>query len=133
VTSRLAQIRIEAKSPISPVLWYAVLGAPAAWAVQFGVGYWVSQAKCSAAGEMWGISIDAWIVVLSAVAIPMALGAGLTAFGLFRGSGDDDNDDPPDGRNRFLAQVGMAVTPIFTFIMVLNLIGVLTYSHCPQG
>jgi hypothetical protein len=121
-------------SPVSPVIWFAVLGAPAAWGLQFGVGYWLSQAKCSPAGSMWGISLDAWIVILSAIAIPLAIGAGLTALALFRATGDADMDqDPPAGRNRFLAAVGLAVTPIFVGIMCLNLVGVLTYSHCPQG
>jgi hypothetical protein len=27
----------------------------------------------------------------------------------------------------------MAVTPLFLMIIALNLIGVLTYSNCPQG
>jgi hypothetical protein len=130
---RLADIRIESpRSPISPVLWYAVLGPPLAWGLQFGVGYWMSQAKCSPAGEMWGLSLDTWIIVLSVISIPAALGAGLVALGIFRAT-EGAGTAPPDGRNRFLAAIGMAVTPIFVFIMVLNLIGVLTYSHCPAG
>ncbi len=129
----LTDIRIEQpRSPVSPLLWYAVLGAPAAWALQFGVGYWVAQAKCSRAGAMWGISLDAWIIVLSAIAIPAALAAGLLSYALFR-STDGAGTEPPGGRNRFLAAVGMAVTPIFVGIMVLNLVGVLVYSYCPQG
>jgi heme/copper-type cytochrome/quinol oxidase subunit 2 len=126
-------IRLEApSSPVSPVLWFAVLGAPAAWALQFGVGYWISQAKCSPAGAMWGISIDAWIIVLSAIAIPVALGAGLVALAIFRAT-DDAGTAPPGGRNRFLAAMGMAVTPLFVAIMALNLAGALTYSNCPAG
>jgi hypothetical protein len=129
----LSNLRIEAtRSPTSPLLWYAVLGAPAAWAIQFGIGYWVSQAKCSPAGGMWGISIDAWIIVLSAIAIPLAAGAGLVAYRLFRAT-DGAGTEPPGGRNRFMAAIGMAVTPLFLMIIALNLIGVLTYSNCPQG
>jgi hypothetical protein len=129
----LADIRIEPpSSPISPLLWFAVLGAPAAWALQFGVGYWLSEAECSPAGVLWGISLDIWIVVLSAVCIPMALAAGLTALALFRGT-EGAGTAPPAGRNRFLAAIGMTVTPIFVGIMSLNLAGVLIYSHCPQG
>jgi len=129
----LANIRIEApSSPVSPVLWYAVLGAPFAWALQFGVGYWLSEAKCSPSGAMWGISLDAWIIVLSVIAIPVALGAGLVALALFKAT-DGAGTDPPGGRNRFLAAIGMSVTPIFVGIMALNLAGVLTYSYCPAG
>lgn len=119
-------------SPVSPIVWFAVLGAPGSWVFQFGVGYWLSQAKCSPAGVMWGIGLDAWIVILSAIAIPTALGAGLVAFLVFRAT-EGSGNEPPQGRNRFLATVGMAVTPIFVGIMAMNLAGVLTYSYCPQG
>ena len=109
-----------------------MLGSPAAWALQFGVSYWLTEAECSRAGAMWGISLDAWIIVLSAIAIPMALAAGLLSYAAVsldrrrrhRAAG---------GRNRFLAAVGMAVTPIFVGIMTLNLVGELVYSYCPQG
>jgi hypothetical protein len=120
------------RSPLSPIVWFAVLGAPGAWAIQFGVGYWLSQAKCSPAGAMWGIGLDTWIIVLSAIAIPTALAAGLTGFLVFHATQGSDNA-PPGGRNQFLATIGMAVTPIFVGIMALNLVGVLTYSGCPQG
>lgn len=129
----LADIRIEQpRSPVSPLLWFAVLGSPAAWALQFGVSYWLTEAECSRAGAMWGISLDAWIIVLSAIAIPMALAAGVLSYLLFR-STDGAGTAPPGGRNRFLAAVGMAVTPIFVGIMTLNLVGELIYSYCPQG
>jgi len=118
------------RSPLSPIVWFAVLGAPGAWALQFGVGYWLSEAKCSSAGAMWGIGLDTWIIVLSAIAIPTALAAGAVAYLVFRATEGSDNA-PPGGRNQFLATIGMAVTPIFVGIMALNLVGVLTYSHCP--
>ena len=127
----LSDFRIESpSSPVSPLLWFAVLGAPAAWALQFGVGYWVTQAKCSPAGAMWGISLQAWIIVLSVIAIPMAIAAGVVAYGLFRGT-EGAGTEPPGGRNRFLAVIGMAITPLFLAIMALNLVGVLVNSNCP--
>lgn len=127
----LSDFRISSpRSPVSPLLWFAVLGAPAAWALQFGVGYWVTQAKCSPAGGMWGISLEAWIIVLSVIAIPMAIAAGVVAYGLFRGT-EGAGTEPPGGRNRFLAVIGMAVTPLFLAIMALNLVGVLVNSNCP--
>ena len=52
--------RVPPTSPASLSLWYAVLGAPAAWVLQMGVGYWLSEAKCSPAGGPWGISLTIW-------------------------------------------------------------------------
>jgi hypothetical protein len=120
-------------SPSSPVLWYAVFGAPAAWALQFAVSYWVTEAKCSVAGERWGISVDAWVIVLTVFAVAMAGGGGLVALGLFRGTADEDLEgSPPGGRSRFFAAVGLAVTPIFLAIILLNGIGSVVQS-CTQS
>jgi hypothetical protein len=121
------------RSPASPLLWYAVLGAPAAWATQFGISYWVTEAKCSVAGGRWGISVDAWVIVLTALAAAIALGAGYSAGALFRATeGADIDADPPSGRTRFFAAVGLAIAPIFLAIILLNGIGEVIQS-CGQS
>jgi Na+/H+-dicarboxylate symporter len=120
-------------SAASPVLWYAVLGAPAAWVTQFGISYWVTEADCSVAGERWGISTDVWVVVLTAIALAVGLTAGWVALSLFRASREADlSDDPPAGRTHFFAWVGLAVTPLFLAIIILNCIGALTQG-CTQS
>ncbi len=121
------------QSSASPLLWYAVLGAPAAWVAQFGISYWVTEAKCSVAGERWGISVDAWAIVLTIVAVAVAVGAGVVSVGLFRATQDDHHESaPPGGRTRFFAAVGLAVTPIFLAIILLNGIGAVIQS-CSQS
>lgn len=127
-------MRIRApRSPVSPLLWYSVLGAPLAWAGQFAFAYWVTQAKCSVPGPRWGISLDAWAVVLTVIAATLAIGAGLVALALFRGTEQSDLDSPPpDGRTRFFGAVGMAVTPLFLAIIVLNGIGAIVHT-CGQS
>jgi hypothetical protein len=121
------------QSPASPLLWYAVLGAPVAWAAQFAISYWVTQAKCSVAGERWGISIDAWAIASTVAAVAVAAGAGLVALGLFRATRDDDLEGrPPGGRTRFFAAIGLAVMPIFLAIILLNGIGAVVQS-CGQS
>jgi hypothetical protein len=121
------------RSPASPVLWFAVLGAPAAWALQFGISYWITEAKCSEAGSRWGISVDAWVIVLTVLAVSVGLAAGWVALSLFRATGDAElSDDPPAGRTHFFAWIGLAVTPIFLAIIVLNLAGTLAHG-CGQS
>ena len=44
----------------SVLMWFGLLGAPAAWVVQFVFGYAVTEAACDAAGTKWGIPVDAW-------------------------------------------------------------------------
>ena len=121
------------RSPVSPLLWYSVLGAPAAWAAQFGISYWVTEAKCSVAGTRWGISVDAWVIALTVLAATIALGAGYVAVALFRATESADIDaDPPSGRTRFFAAVGLAIAPIFLAIILLNGIGEVIHS-CSQS
>jgi hypothetical protein len=121
------------QSPLSVPLWYAVLGAPAAWAGQFAISYWVTEAKCSVAGERWGISVDAWVIGLTVVAVAVAVGAGLVALSLFRATQDEDFEaGPPGGRTRFFGAIGMAVTPLFLAIIVLNGVGAVVQG-CGQS
>lgn len=119
--------------PASPLLWFSVLGAPVAWAAQFGIAYWVTQAKCSVAGGRWGISVDAWTIGLTVIAAATALGAGFVALRLFRATdGVELDSGPPGGRTRFFAAVGLAVMPIFLAIILLNGVGGLIHD-CGQS
>jgi hypothetical protein len=115
-------------------LWFAVLGAPAAWAFQFAAGYWVSQERCSPPGEGWGVAADVWAIALTVVAGAIALAAWLTAAALLRATAEAGVEDaPPPGRVRFLATVGLAVTPLFACIIAMNAVGVLVLSTCHQS
>jgi hypothetical protein len=126
------RIRVPS-SPTSPVLWYAVLGAPVAWGAQFAISYWVTEARCSIAGGRWGISVDAWVIVLTILAAAAAAGGWLIAFSLFRATSEDDVEGaPPGGRTRFMAAIGLAIAPIFLSIILLNGIGALV-QDCGQS
>ena len=124
--------RIPPSSPVSPVLWFAVLGAPLAYAVQIGVGYWLAEAECSPTGGMRGISLATWGLVVGAVAAAVALAAGLTALWLFRRAGDYKGA-PPDGRIAFLGVVGMTVSSLFLALILISAAGILTYHVCNQS
>lgn len=124
--------RIPPDSPVSPILWFAVLGAPGAYAMQLGVGYWLSQAQCSPTGGEWGIPLDAWAIVVTAVAALFAIAAGLTSIWLFRQPGDR-HDPPPRGRTAFLASVGMTNSVLFLALIAMTGAGVLVFHICNQS
>jgi hypothetical protein len=122
------------RSAASPVMWYAVVGAPLAWAAEFALGYWATQGACSVPGKSWDVRLNAWGIALMALAFVIALGAGLTAVALFRGTrGEDVEGSPPAGRVRFLATVGMTVTVLFTFIIVMTGLGIVILPNCHQS
>lgn len=124
--------RIPPESPVSPVLWFAVLGGPAAYCVQLGLGYWLAEAACSPTGGEWGISLSAWAIVVTAGAAAVAAGAGLTSLWLYRRTGDR-HEPPPAGRIAFLAAVGMAVSALFLALILMTGVGAVTFRVCNQS
>lgn len=122
------------RSPVSPIMWFAVLGAPFAWGVQFAVGYWLSQTGCSVPGREWSLDQNVWGVVLTVIAFCVAVTAGLMAVAMFRGTRDAEKDDaPPAGRVHFMAAVGMTVTALFVFIIVMTGLGIVILPDCHQS
>ncbi|HET9185968.1 MAG TPA: hypothetical protein VFN82_07450 [Solirubrobacterales bacterium] len=124
--------RIPPESAVSPVLWFAVLGAPGAYAVQLGLGYWLVEAACSPTGGQWGISLGTWAIVVTVLAAVAALGAGLTSLWLYRRTGDR-HEPPPAGRIAFLAAIGMTVSSLFFVLILMTGAGVLTFRVCNQS
>ena len=122
------------KSAVSPLMWFAVLGAPLAWGVEFAVGYWMTQTGCSVPGRNWSLDQDIWGVVLMVFAFAVALAAGLTAVAMFRGTREAEEDDaPPAGRVHFMAAVGMTVTVLFAFVIVMTGLGIVILPNCHQS
>jgi len=124
--------RIPPESPVSPVLWFAVLGAPGAYAAQLGLGYWLVEAQCSPTGEQWGIPLATWAIVVTAIAAAVAVAAGLTSVWLYRRHGDR-HEPPPPGRVAFLAAVGMTVSVLFLVLILMSGAGALTFHVCNQS
>jgi hypothetical protein len=121
----------------SLLLWFGLLGAPAAWTAQFLIGFWLTQVGCGAGGNP-GLAVDAWTVVATAVAAVLAVLAELAAIRTFRatrgarGSGGAE-EPPPKGRVHFLATVGVVITPLFLFIIVMSGVGVVVLQNCHQS
>jgi nitrate reductase gamma subunit len=114
------------------LLWFGVLGSPAAWVVQFVFGYAVTEAACDAAGTKWGIPVDAWAAIATVVAGVIATLAGVAALATFRAT-RDRGSEPPAGRIHFLATVGITLAPLFLCIIVLNGIGTILLTNCHQS
>lgn len=122
---------------LGAVQWFGLLGAPLAWAVQHVIGYWLTEVGCDRGG-VGGLSIDGLTVAVTALAAALAALAELAAIMAFRatrearGVGGSD-EDPPQGRVHFLATVGIAIAPLFFFIIVMNGVGVVVLQDCHQG
>jgi hypothetical protein len=118
--------------------WFGLLGAPLAWTVQFLVGFTFSEAACNEAGTRWGVPVDGAAIVATVAAATIAVLAGLAALAVFRetrharGKGGAE-EEPPLGRVHFLATIGIAISPLFLFIIVMNGVGVAVLANCHQS
>lgn len=128
----------RARLPGQAAMWFGLLGAPGAWVVQHLVGYGVTEVACNPAGSQWEVAVDGVTIAATATAAAVALLAGLTAVKVWRdtrpteGQGGAE-EPPPRGRTHFLATVGMVITPLFLFIIVMSGLGALILPHCQQS
>jgi hypothetical protein len=121
-------------SGASPLLWFGVLGAPAAWLAQLFLGYWLTQAQCSPTGGQWGIRLDTWGIVVGALCAAIAAASCLTALALHRRTREaDEEGPPPGGRTHFLSVVGLTVAPLFLILIAMTAVGTVVFFPCNQS
>jgi hypothetical protein len=124
--------------PPAPLAWFGLLGAPAAWVLQFLVGYGLTEVACSEAGSRWRVPVDGITLTATLVGAATALAAGLAALKVWRdtrpaeGSGGSE-EPPPKGRVHFLATVGIVIAPLFLAIILMSGVGVLSLPECRQS
>jgi hypothetical protein len=112
--------------------WFGVFAAPAAWVVQFLVGYGVTEAECNAAGIRWSVPVHTLTVVATVVAALVALAGWGAAALAFRGS-RGASSEPPAGRVHFLAAIGLTTSPLFLLVIVWSGVGSLVLEQCHQA
>jgi hypothetical protein len=114
--------------------WFGVFGAGFSWATFHVVGFALTQASCERVGLRWSVATNGLTTAATAVAAVIAVLAGAAAVATYRAVREAGHEDaPPKGREHFLGVVGMAVTPLFLFIIVMDGSGVLAGSVCRQS
>lgn len=114
------------------LMWFGLFGAPFAWAAQHVVGISLIEAACNPPSPHWGVPVDSWTIAATAVAaIVAALSAG-AAYMVYR-STKDAGTEIPEARVRFLAIVGIVVSPLFLAIMLMSGITVVAFPECVQS
>lgn len=128
--------------PSNKLVWFGVLGGPAAWAVQFVANLWLSYAECER-GRHWNGPVDAWAVGLSVAALLIGLSAVWVCVRLYRHTAQVDGlvekvrrgfgGRPPDGRIHFLAVTGLTVNFLSLMIVLMTAIGMPLLVFCQQS
>jgi hypothetical protein len=111
------------------LLWFAVLGAPAAWTVQHVFGFGLTVAACNAGGRPWGIDVDTVTLAVTIGAAVVAAAAEAAALVVFRAT-RDEGSEPPGSRIHFMSVVGLTINPLFLCIILLSGIGVSILDNC---
>jgi hypothetical protein len=115
------------------LMWFGLLGAPAAWTLQHVAGFGLTVANCGpAAGADGRIHLDAWTIVVSAAAVLVTVAGLLAALATWRRT-RDVGTEPPGARIHFLSLVALTTTPLFLCITVMTGLGVLFLDGCRQS
>jgi hypothetical protein len=116
---------------LSLLSWLGLFGAPWIWVAQHGIGPGAAEASCSVAGRHWGVSNDAYQIVLLVVAGVIILISEAAALLVLRATADASyHDAPPVGRIRMVAIATASTNLIFLVIIVLDAIASLVNTPC---
>lgn len=119
---------------IAVLQWLGLFVAPAAWIAQHLIGQAVSQASCGRVNESWGVSNDAWQIVLLIVAGSLIVVSEAAAVAAFLGTREESYEDaPPLGRMQLVAIAAMSTNLIYLVIVLLDGIASLVHSGCVQA
>ncbi|MFC0005572.1 hypothetical protein [Micromonospora siamensis] len=115
------------------LLWYAVLGGAAAWAVHLIAGWGVDELTCASDRDRIG-ALPLRVVIAGAVVLPalVTVGALLAAALVWRRTAHppDGVEERPVSRSRMLAVVAIWSNLLFLAIIVLGGIALLVLPPC---
>lgn len=118
----------------SLVLWFAVLGSPAAWLGHLGLNYSLEEwFACSPSvttrGEILGFSVDTVSLTLNSLMAVIAAAAGLTALACWRRLARASDGDTLN-RARWMAYAGVVEGALFVAIILVGYLPPLLLDTC---
>ncbi len=113
------------------LLWFGLLGAPAAWVLHLVLGYGLQEADCSAGASHWGLSSHPLEIAVTAVAAAIGLAAACAAGWSWRQV--DRGSADPKGRVGFMAFGGIIVSLLFLAIIGVGGVGAVYLHPCTPG
>ncbi|HEX5223838.1 MAG TPA: hypothetical protein VFW29_01795 [Solirubrobacteraceae bacterium] len=136
---RPARLDLSGASPrlLSRLVWFGVLGGPAAWALQFLFAMQFGLARCESPYGRFQFSVHVISGTLGAIAVLVGVLAELVSIAVLRATREDEHTQQPSdityGRLHFLASVGVTVNPLTAAICAMVAIGVPLLEVCQQS
>jgi membrane protein required for beta-lactamase induction len=131
--------RLRGASPalLGKLVWFAVLGGPIAWALQFLFAMQFGLARCESPYGRFQFPVHVISATLGAIGVVVGVLATLVAIAVFRATRADEHTQDPsqitNGRLHFLAYVGIVVNPLTATICAMVAIGVPLLDLCQQS
>lgn len=130
-------VRGPSLARLGKLAWFGVLGGPAAWALQFLFALQFGLARCESPNARFQFPVHVISATLGALGVLVSLLAGLAAIAVFRATAEDEHTQQPSqiasARLRFLAVVGITVSPLTATICAMVAIGVPLLGLCVQS
>lgn len=117
------------------LLWFGVLGAGIAWSLHTLVGWGIDETVCrSGHTEMLGVPLRGVLLASTALFLVVALASTAVAYRLWRRltnvKADDEVAQLRLGRASFMAVSGFTAGLIFSLIITLGGVGVVSFPVC---
>jgi hypothetical protein len=131
------QLRGASQARLGKLVWFAVLGGPLAWALQFLFAMQLGLARCESPYARFQFPVHAISAALGALGVAVGVLAELAAIAVFRATSEDDHTQDPaqiaTARLHFLAAVGIVVNPLTATICAMVAVGVPLLGLCQQS
>lgn len=116
-----------ARTPPSPLIWYGILGAPVAWAVEEMLGWLLNSGSCPS-GSPAGVGgtptiLGAREILLGVAAAALLAALAALAIGIKEWSSSQDcglSSIQSRARSDFLAAIAVLVSFVFTLAILLE-------------
>ena len=133
----LPHLREASPSRLGKIVWFAVLGGPAAWALQFLFAVQFGLARCESPKGRFEFPVHVISATLGAIGVLVGVLATLAAIAVFRVTSEDEHTQDSaqirHGRLHFLAAVGIVVNPLTATICAMVAVGVPLLALCHQS
>jgi hypothetical protein len=121
----MAELRTPAEEHREPrqdrgalaLAWFGILGPPAAWAAQLLLSDAFAEVGCEAGGFS---SISLVLIVITLVALAIAIVAGIVSVVRFRHAPESDGEPARAERIRFMTFLGCLSSGLFIVLIVLG-------------
>jgi hypothetical protein len=108
------------------LLWFGILGGPAAWFIHFNANYLLAWVACASGSNFW-------LHVTTALCIAITGGALLAAWQTMGPAREAHGEyENRDSRRRFMGMTGVMSSVLFGLVIIAQAIAVVMVVPCPD-